>query len=92
MFAAYFGITSNRMMVYESSDVNVRKEDMLVGRFDEERIVSDISECLAMKIKIQNILFESITCQEISLAIENMGSQQNWLELFFKSQMGYMLI
>jgi hypothetical protein len=83
MLSARFGITSEMLIIHEPSNMIVRKEALLVGIIDKQRIDWDISECSVIKVKQQTIIFESITSQETSLATKNMGSTRSWLELIF---------
>jgi hypothetical protein len=76
MLSARFGITSEMLIIHESSDMIVRKEALLIGIIDKQRIDWDISECLVIKVKQQNIIFESITSQGTSLATKIWEAQE----------------
>lgn len=88
MLCTHFGITNSGPITYKSPPMNVRKNAMPIGIVSKGRIDSDISKCLAIKGGQHNILSESITYQETSLAAENMGKHKRLARLNFSELKG----
>jgi hypothetical protein len=79
----YFESTSKRMITYGSSAMSMKKEVLPINTVSKVKIDSVVSKGSATKTEQHNILSESITYQETSLATEKHEKRKNIARLDF---------